>query len=63
MLIIGEGWHNNYHAAPQSARNGLAWYEFDLNWYGIRTLRMIGLAGGIKLLQSRLEKADELLVP
>ena len=35
MFTFGEGWHNNHHASPQSARQGLAWYEFDLNWYGI----------------------------
>lgn len=49
MLTFGEGWHNNHHAAPQSARHGLAWYEFDLNWYGIAMLRLLGLAWDIKL--------------
>jgi fatty-acid desaturase len=41
MLSFGEGWHNNHHAHPQSARHGLAWYEFDLNWYGIFALRTV----------------------
>lgn len=49
MLTFGEGWHNNHHAHPQSARHGLAWYEFDLNWYGISALRMLGLAWDVKL--------------
>ena len=49
LFTMGEGWHNNHHAAPQSARHGLAWYEFDLNWYGIAALRRIGLAWDIKL--------------
>ena len=40
----GEGWHNNHHAHPVSARHGLAWYEVDLNWYGIWTLQKLGLA-------------------
>src|ERR1700722_20090315 len=48
MLTFGEGWHNNHHASPQSARHGLAWYEFDLNWYGILVLRSMGLASDIK---------------
>ena len=38
MLTFGEGWHNNHHAHPVSARHGLAWYEFDMNWIGISTL-------------------------
>ena len=48
VLTGGEGWHNNHHAHPQSARHGLAWYEFDLNWYGISALRMFGLAWDVK---------------
>ncbi len=44
MLTFGEGWHNNHHASPLSARHGLAWYEFDTNWYGIASLRALGLA-------------------
>jgi len=49
MLTFGEGWHNNHHAHPQSARHGLAWYEFDMNWYGICALRALGLAWDVKL--------------
>jgi stearoyl-CoA desaturase (delta-9 desaturase) len=48
ILTFGEGWHNNHHAHPQSARHGLAWYEFDMNWYGIATLRALGLAWDVK---------------
>jgi stearoyl-CoA desaturase (delta-9 desaturase) len=49
MLTFGEGWHNNHHAHPQSAKHGIAWYEFDMNWMGISALRMLGLAWDIKL--------------
>jgi fatty-acid desaturase len=44
LLSFGEGWHNNHHAHPTSARHGLAWYEVDMNWYGIWTLQKLGLA-------------------
>jgi len=44
LLSFGEGWHNNHHAHPVSARHGLAWYEVDFNWYGIWLLRKLGLA-------------------
>jgi stearoyl-CoA desaturase (delta-9 desaturase) len=57
MLSFGEGWHNNHHAHPQSARHGLAWYEFDLNWYGIFALRTVGLAWDVKLPAARTAKA------
>ena len=49
ILTFGEGWHNNHHAAPQAAKHGIAWYEIDTNWYGIATLRLLGLAWDIKL--------------
>jgi fatty-acid desaturase len=51
LLTFGEGWHNNHHAHPTSARHGLHWYEIDLNWLGIRALQLLGLAHGIKRLK------------
>jgi stearoyl-CoA desaturase (delta-9 desaturase) len=48
LLTFGEGWHNNHHAHPQSARHGLAWYELDVNWYGIWVMRLVGLAWDVK---------------
>src|SRR5262245_18850240 len=49
LLTFGEGCHNNHHAHPRSARHGLAWYEFDVNWMGIVVLKWLGLAKGIRL--------------
>ena len=49
LITFGEGWHNNHHAHPSSARHGLKWYEVDTNWYGIQVLRFLGLARNIKL--------------
>jgi stearoyl-CoA desaturase (delta-9 desaturase) len=59
LLTFGEGWHNNHHAYPQMARHGLAWYEIDLNWYGLSVLRMLGLIWDVKApsLQALEEKA------
>lgn len=48
LLTFGEGWHNNHHAFPTSARHGLKWYEIDLNWWGIRLLQLVGVARAIK---------------
>src|SRR5260370_11002603 len=68
ILTFGEGWHNNHHASPQSARHGLAWYEIDMNWYGISTLRTLGLAWDVKLQKlrrasGRALEADPVIVP
>jgi fatty-acid desaturase len=51
LLTGGEGWHNNHHAHPVSARHGLKWYEFDPNYYGIWLLKKLGLARDIKIAQ------------
>lgn len=44
LFTFGEGWHNNHHAHPVSARHGLKWYEIDFNWYGIWVLQKLHLA-------------------
>jgi len=49
LLTSGEGWHNNHHAHPTSARHGLAWYEFDLSWIQIRILKFFGIAKGVQV--------------
>jgi stearoyl-CoA desaturase (delta-9 desaturase) len=49
ILAFGEGWHNNHHAFPASARHGLKWWQFDSSWVIIRTLEKLGLASKIRL--------------
>jgi len=49
LLSFGEGWHNNHHAVPFSARHGLRWFEPDLTWQHIRLLQALGLARGVKV--------------
>jgi fatty-acid desaturase len=61
LLSFGEGWHNNHHAFPFSARHGLRWFEFDMTWLLIRVLRAVRLARNVKL-PSR-EMIERLRVP
>ncbi len=49
LLTFGEGWHNNHHAHPTSARHGLAWYEIDVTWLTIRFLQMVGLIRSVRV--------------
>jgi fatty-acid desaturase len=49
LLTFGEGWHNNHHAHPVSARHGLAWYEFDISWLTLRCLNAVGLVRDVKV--------------
>ena len=48
-LTFGEGWHNNHHAYPHSARHGLQPGQIDLTWEHIRLMRALGLATKIRL--------------
>jgi len=48
LIGFGEGWHNNHHAHPTSARHGLAWYEFDLSWLELKLLRSVRLVKAVK---------------
>lgn len=47
VLALGEGWHNNHHAIPTSARHGMDWWEFDITWYSIVLLEKLGLCSKI----------------
>jgi fatty-acid desaturase len=49
LLTGGEGWHNNHHAHPVSARHGLKWWEIDPNFWGIWILAKLGLARKVKV--------------
>lgn len=49
ILALGEGWHNNHHAFPNSARHGLAWWQIDLSYLLILGMSWVGLASRIKV--------------
>ena len=43
LLTFGEGWHNNHHYYPGSARQGFAWWEIDITYYGLFLMQAVGL--------------------
>jgi fatty-acid desaturase len=57
IIASGEGWHNNHHADPRSARHGLGWREPDVTWLTIRALTALGLARDVALPSPRLAAA------
>ena len=61
LLSFGEGWHNNHHAFPFSARMGLRWFEIDMTWWAVKLLALLRLADNIKVptdqMKERLIKA------
>jgi stearoyl-CoA desaturase (delta-9 desaturase) len=58
LISFGEGWHNNHHAHPTSARHGLAWYEFDPSWLQIKLLKALGLAKSIQVASVKTNLAE-----
>ena len=48
LLTFGEGWHNNHHAHPTSARHGLVWWEVDMTWMQIKLLERLGIASMVR---------------
>jgi len=55
LICLGEGWHNNHHYRPSSARQGFRWWQLDLTWLLIIALRCLGL---IWDLRPALEQAE-----
>ena len=49
LLVFGEGWHNNHHAFPASARHGLRRWQLDMSWWVIRGLEKLGLVWNVKV--------------
>lgn len=49
LLAYGEGWHNNHHMYPFSARHGLEWWQVDITWWVLKTLEKLGLVSELKL--------------
>jgi stearoyl-CoA desaturase (delta-9 desaturase) len=54
LLTLGEGLHNNHHAAPSTARLAHRWYEVDPGWWIIRGMTLLRFAtlrfDGVRLL-------------
>ena len=49
LLTMGEGWHNNHHAFPSSARHGLAWWQLDTTYMAVCILQWLGLAWDVRV--------------
>jgi len=53
ILTFGEGWHNNHHFYPGSARQGFTWWEFDITYYLLRLLQGLGLIWDLRPVPER----------
>ncbi len=56
LLTFGEGWHNNHHHFPGSARQGFRWWEVDMTYYGLRLMSLFGLVWDLKPVPTQLKR-------
>jgi stearoyl-CoA desaturase (delta-9 desaturase) len=59
---MGEAWHNNHHAFPQSAFHGMRWFELDPSAWVIRLMEKVGLVWDVVRISPEKERA-KLAVP
>lgn len=48
LLSMGEGWHNNHHHYPATARQGFVWWEIDMTYYLIKLLEKLGIVWDVR---------------
>ena len=47
-ITMGEGWHNNHHNDPSSARSGLRWWQIDLSYSLISVIKILGWVKNVR---------------
>ena len=61
LLTMGEGWHNNHHHYPLSARQGFFWYEIDLTYYVLLGLEKLGIVWDLQAPPKKLLKPEAMI--
>ncbi len=58
LVTFGEGWHNNHHHFPASARQGFFWWEIDLTWYVLKLMSWSRLIWDLKTVPAELKHTN-----
>jgi stearoyl-CoA desaturase (delta-9 desaturase) len=61
LITMGEGWHNNHHHYPLSARQGFFWWEVDITYYVLLGLQKLGLVWGLQTPPERLLRPETMI--
>lgn len=59
LLTFGEGWHNNHHHYPKTARQGFQWWEIDITYYLIQLMARLGIVWDVKTVPVHIKKRLE----
>ncbi len=57
LITLGEGWHNNHHHFPGSAKQGFYWWEIDFTYYGLRILAALNIIWDLKTVPIAIKNA------
>ena len=60
LLTLGEGWHNNHHHFPGSARQGFYWWEIDFTYYGLKVLAALGLIWDLRTVPMEIRESRKI---
>ncbi len=63
LLTFGEGWHNNHHHFPASARQGFYPWEIDVTYYFLKLLEATGLIWNLRPVPAGRLKARRIEAP
>ena len=59
VITLGEGWHNNHHRYPHSARQGFQMWEVDPTYYGLKLLSWLGIIWDLKPVPQRIKEEGQ----
>ncbi len=60
LITLGEGWHNNHHYYAGSTRQGFYWWQFDITYYILKLMSLVGLVWGIKPVPAKVYQASKI---
>lgn len=61
IVTLGEGWHNNHHHFPGSARQGFYWWEVDFTYYGLKVLAALGLIWDLRTVPTEIRESRKIV--
>jgi stearoyl-CoA desaturase (delta-9 desaturase) len=63
LLTFGEGWHNNHHHFPGSAKQGFYWWEIDLTYYLLKLMSLFGFIWDIRTVSTEIRETNQIKKP
>lgn len=60
VLTLGEGWHNNHHHFPITARAGFYWWEIDVTFYLLVILSRLRIVKNLTPLPDKIRDSNQI---